>query len=394
MNYFRFLRLSNFAYRIASKRKLNLFLNSIIFISIFALSASLLSMFYENKIVKLDTNLILLESEKIFVENEIPKVSKSTNFINNIFTKKLYNQTTLELMREIKLQDEVAVFVNYRDIYHEPYYNTISAAQVNYFELLNSIKLAKLVFKGNDEKILISKFENKIEHNFKRINDLSNKVEQSYDYYEKLEIEEMKKAKDTKKGWIGIEYDTEDTSKGIRLLGVSENSPAEKFALKPGDLIIEFNGKSLVGKDYETTIKNLSSNPNTTYNLKIKRNSKIISIDLITSEISMWEISGGFLEIDKEKLLYSKFKNFEESLMSIFHEQKQIYYDFNLTFFQKKQVEINKQILKINNEIEKLSKKEADVILLAFFIQLLIFISSQYFEFSVGQVYEKKSRKK
>ena len=80
--------------------------------------------------------------------------------------------------------------------------------------------------------------------------------------------------------------------------------------------------------------------------------------------------------------------------MDLFREQKEIYYDFNLVFFQNKQSEINKKISKLNNEIEEFSKKEADTILFAFFVQLIIFISSQYFEFSVGQTYAKKSRKK
>ena len=137
----RFLRLSTFAYSLATKQKLNLFLNLVIFISIFALSASLLSMYYENKIVKIDTELTILESKKIIIENEIPKVSKSTSFINNLFSKKLFNQTVLELLREIIVQDEEVIFINYRDIYHNTYYENISAAQVN---LLNSSAVFQL----------------------------------------------------------------------------------------------------------------------------------------------------------------------------------------------------------------------------------------------------------
>ncbi|WP_440925621.1 PDZ domain-containing protein [Candidatus Pelagibacter sp.] len=390
----RFLRLSTFAYSLASKQKLNLFLNFVIFISIFALSASLLSMYYENKIVTKDTDLILLESKKIIVENEIPKVSKSTIFINNIFTKKLYNQSTLELLREIKLQDEEAIFINYRDIYHEPYYENISAAQVNYVELLNSAKIAKLIASNISEKKIISKFEDKIEKNYKKLIKLSEKVSESYSDWEKLEEEEYKNAIETKVGYIGIEYDTDDMSKGVRLTGIEKNSPADENSLKIDDLIIEFNGKSLVDVNFEDSVSYLSTEPYTLYNIKIKRNDKIISFNLITSERTLYEAQDGYLESDKDLDFYIKFKDFELNLLDIFEEQKQIYYNFSLSFFQKKQIEINNKILTLNSEIEQLSQKEANTILLAFFIQFLIFISSQYFEFSVGQVYEKKNRKK
>ena len=180
------------------------------------------------------------------------------------------------------------------------------------------------------------------------------------------------------------------------MLGVAENSPAEKYLLKPRDIIVEFNNNSLVGVDYDTVVKYLTTDPNKLYNLKIKRKNTTISIDLITSEISELEIKdGNFLfDYEKDEKFYIKFKGFEESLLDLFREQKKIYYDFNLSFFQNKQVEINKKISKLNIEIEQLAKKEADTILFAFIIQFLIFISSQYFEFSVGQTYAKTSRKK
>lgn len=390
----RFFRLSTFAYSLASKQKLNIFLNLVIFISIFALSASVLSMYYENKIISKDTDLILLESKKIIVENEIPKVSKSTNFINNFFTKKLYNQSTLELLREIKLQDDEAIFISYRDIYHEPYYENISAAQVNYVELLNSAKIAQLIASDISEKKFISKFENKIEKNYEKLIKLSQKVSESYSDWEKLAEEEYKKSIETKVGYIGIDYDTDDLTKGVRLLGIEKNSPADEYSLKTDDIIIEFNGKSLVDISFDETVSYLSTEPNTLYNIKIKRNDKIISFDLKTSERTLYEALDGFLELDKDLDFYIRFKDFEQNLLEIFKEQKDIYYNFSLSFFQKKQIEINSKILKLNSEIEQLSEKEANTILLAFFIQFIIFISSQYFEFSVGQVYEKKSRKK
>ena len=68
--------------------------------------------------------------------------------------------------------------------------------------------------------------------------------------------------------------------------------------------------------------------------------------------------------------------------------------NFGLNFTSENLKEINTEIIKINNELEILSNKESKAILFAFLIQLIIFFSSQYFEFSVGQANEKKNYKK
>ena len=51
-------------------------------------------------------------------------------------------------------------------------------------------------------------------------------------------------------------------------------------------------------------------------------------------------------------------------------------------------------LFELNKELENISKNEAKTILFAFIIQLIIFFSSQYFEFSIGQINEKKNLKK
>ena len=81
-------------------------------------------------------------------------------------------------------------------------------------------------------------------------------------------------------------------------------------------------------------------------------------------------------------------------MFDIFQEQKLFYYDFSLKFFSNKQNKVNQKIISLNNNLELLSKKEANAIMFAFIIQFIIFISAQYFEFSVGQIYEKKNKKK
>ena len=391
----RFIRLSTFAYSLATKKKLNLFLNLVIFISIFALSASLLSMYYENKIVKIDTELTILESKKIIIENEIPKVSKSTSFINNLFSKKLFNQTVLELLREIIVQDEEVTFINYRDIYHNTYYENISAAQVNFVELISSISAAKLISEDIDETQTIENFEKKINENYEKLNELSKNVDENYDKWLAYEKKFYSNYEEKKIGLIGIEYDPEmDTSNGVLILSISQGSPAENYGLKENDLILKINNKTLINISSDQITKKLSTEPNLKYNFLISRDNKKINISLVTGETTIFERDGQIPDLDKDKNFYINFIDYEKKLFDIFQEQKLFYYDFSLKFFSNKQNKVNQKIISLNNNLELLSKKEANAIMFAFIIQFIIFISAQYFEFSVGQIYEKKNKKK
>ena len=72
-------RLSNFAYATATKKRLNLFINIVIFISVFAISAASLSLYFENKIDEIDRKIILGESQKILLENQISVIPNSLN---------------------------------------------------------------------------------------------------------------------------------------------------------------------------------------------------------------------------------------------------------------------------------------------------------------------------
>ena len=196
-------------------------------------------------------------------------------------------------------------------------------------------------------------------------------------------------------GLIGIEYDPEmDTSNGVLILSISQGSPAENYGLKENDLILKINNKTLINISSDQITKKLSTEPNLKYNFLISRDNKKINISLVTGETTIFERDGQIPDLDKDKNFYINFIDYEKKLFDIFQEQKLFYYDFSLKFFSNKQNKVNQKIISLNNNLELLSKKEANAIMFAFIIQFLIFMSTQYFEFSVGQVYEKKNRKK
>ncbi len=89
------------------------------------------------------------------------------------------------------------------------------------------------------------------------------------------------------RGWLGIGMQpfTDELVKafglkekqGVLVAKVFKNSPADKAGLKPGDIIIEFNGKKIADM---STLRNLvgNSSPGTEFTIKVLRNGKIIEL--------------------------------------------------------------------------------------------------------------------
>ena len=88
-----------------------------------------------------------------------------------------------------------------------------------------------------------------------------------------------------------------DEPKGALIAGVSEGSPAEKAGVKPGDIVLEFDGKQI------KTMRNLpkivaNTKVGKKVDLKIWRNKKLISKKLTLGRL---ESSKEFLAENKKK---------------------------------------------------------------------------------------------
>ena len=376
-------RLSNFAYETATKKKLNLFINTIIFISIFAISAATLSLFYENKIDEIDRKIILAESQKILLENQISVVPNSLNSINLIENAQLKDQSNIDILRDVDGSVLIRSLVTQRNVSFEAYYDLITLADILTQENRHYFNTNKYIFK-NDKDILnkISEFEKKNERNNKdvwSIHSKISKVEKDWEAFEKDNIV-------SKKGSFGFFMDIHPD--GILVEEIIKNTPASNSELKAGDIILSINGKTFKNLKDKFQI-DVNVKPNLPAEFIVKSKGRTKKIIIVPEE----QFNDDLHEL-KNKNYYNKFDQPLKDIKNIINEQKEILLTFGLSYTIENLEIINSRINRFNKELENISKNEARTILFAFIIQLIIFFSSQYFEFSIGQINEKKNLKK
>ena len=376
-------RLSNFAYETATKKKLNLFINTIIFISIFAISAATLSLFYENKIDEIDRKIILAESQKILLENQISVVPNSLNSINLIENAQLKDQSNIDILRDVDGSVLIRSLVTQRNVSFEAYYDLITLADILTQENRHYFNTNKYIFK-NDKDILnkISEFEKINERNNKDVWSIYSKISKVEEDWETFEKDNIV----SKKGSFGFFMDIHPD--GILVEEIIKNTPASNSELKAGDIILSINGKTFKNLKDKFQI-DVNVKPNLPAEFIVKSKGRTKKIIIVPEE----QFNDDLHEL-KNKNYYNKFDQPLKDIKNIINEQKEILLTFGLSYTIENLEKINSRINRFNKELENISKNEARTILFAFIIQLIIFFSSQYFEFSIGQINEKKNLKK
>ena len=376
-------RLSNFAYETATKKRLNLFINTIIFISIFAISAASLSLFYENKIDEIDRKIILAESQKILLENQISVVPNSLNSINLIENAQLKDQSNIDILRDVDGSVLIRSLVTQRNVSFEAYYDLITLADILTQENRHYFNTNKYIFK-NDKDILnkISEFEKINERNNKDVWSIYSKISKVEEDWETFEKDNIV----SKKGSFGFFMDIHPD--GILVEEIIKDTPASNSELKAGDIILSINGKTFKNLKDKFQI-DVNVKPNLPAEFIVKSKGRTKKIIIIPEE----QFNDDLHEL-KNKNYYNKFDQPLKDIKNIINEQKEILLTFGLSYTIENLEKINSRINRFNKELENISKNEARTILFAFIIQLIIFFSSQYFEFSIGQINEKKNLKK
>lgn len=83
---------------------------------------------------------------------------------------------------------------------------------------------------------------------------------------------------------VGVGIVLEEDLKGIKVISVIPNGPAERAGIQPGDVITHVDGRNIVGDSVQTAVSIISGKENTTVTLTLDRKSQILS-KTITREV-------------------------------------------------------------------------------------------------------------
>ena len=289
------LRFSLLTFSSLKKEKLLLFINLMIFLSLFALSTSVISMYYENKIDDLDNKIVNEETNILVYQNQIQKTPIILKNIENILNNNSYIKNYFQQLELHNNDDQI--IISKRDTAFKPYWRLSAVANYGSDQINRSISDAILVSDSIEDLNEIQKTDKlfkKINSDIREINKKKDKLQAEWAIQERNDYTKV---------------DTEDD----------------------GSTKMEY---------------------------------------------------------------YNKFLILNEDLSKNLREQINFFVNFNLNYFSKKKIITEKKILAFEKELNENSKRESLIILIAFFLQLVIFISVQYFEISMEAPNAKRTKKK
>ena len=288
------LRFSLTALKGLNKQKAISFINLIIFVSFFALTASVVSMYYENKIDQIDNQIVNEEINILIYENQIQTTPIILKNIEDIFN---YNYKLDDYLKFLEIWNDLDTSIApLRNTVYKPYFGYEAAANYGLEQMKQSISDAILVA-----------------NNLKDIDEI-----------ELYNVEFVK-------------IDEE-----IRNILRFEQIIRNKWQLKERE---EFSNKNTgQGKDKE--------------------------------------------------IYYKKYSPLNDRLIQVLQDQINFFINFNIKYFSRKKIETEKVIYNLEINLKKFSNQESLIILIAFILQLIIFISVQYFEVTMETANAKRTKKK
>jgi len=149
-----------------NKKKLINILNIGIFISIFALSASILSMFYEVKIDKIEKKMIYDDINKVIYNDVLFQTSKYIKNTDSLLDD-IFHQTSLKLLLEKSINDKK--LISKREIFYTQFFLLKTKVDYNKNFIDSSLKNSIIVADEEDDLILIKKFREKYDDLLKKI---------------------------------------------------------------------------------------------------------------------------------------------------------------------------------------------------------------------------------
>ncbi len=149
LSLFRF-RFSLLALSKISTRKLLTAINLGIFISIFAVSAAIISIYFENKIDKLESKIIKEETYYIVYNNWLNRIPKIINELNTVLDQKEQIDNYTPLLKPL-VKDDDWIFYGNRQDYFSHYYYLRDLIEMNFLVIRLSLSDAALVSNSQDD---------------------------------------------------------------------------------------------------------------------------------------------------------------------------------------------------------------------------------------------------
>lgn len=131
-------------------------------------------------------------------------------------------------------------------------------------------------------------------------------------YTEYISKEDMEDYMDDTMGnFVGIGiYMVKDTEKNqIMVLSPIKNSPAEKAGIRPGDYIVEVDGKQCTGDDFSNISNEIKGEEGSTVKLKIQRDGETLDFEIKRENIKVNPVEGKVLE---NNIGYIEFSSFDD----------------------------------------------------------------------------------
>ena len=138
-----------------NKIKVIKFLNLIVFLSIFALISSSLSLYFENKIDKLEKKVTQLEVNNFIFTNQLERTAKNIKITENFLLSEIENNSLLEIIGEIS--SEKIRLTNQRELYFDPFFLLQNIAFKNRNEITRVTRDAMLIVENLGDLDLVEK---------------------------------------------------------------------------------------------------------------------------------------------------------------------------------------------------------------------------------------------
>ena len=138
-----------------NKIKVIRFINLIIFISIFALVSSSLSLIYERKIDILEREITLLEVNNTIFVNQLERTSKNIKILDNFTISQAEKNSLLEMMSSLSSNNQK--LTNQRGVHYEEFFLLKQIAEKNNNEIFRSTNEMMLIAENLDDINFVEK---------------------------------------------------------------------------------------------------------------------------------------------------------------------------------------------------------------------------------------------